>query len=67
MKYGSILGLLASKVLLLFELVPPPEMLPLTPSESGTKPRWPLTSVGSSIKMKGANTMLSKKHCRAEV
>lgn len=29
---------------------------------SGVRPRCPLTSKGSSMKMNGANTMLSKKH-----
>lgn len=31
---------------------------------STVRPRWPLTSKGSSMKMKGAKTMLSKKHCK---
>lgn len=34
---------------------------------SGNNPGWPLKSPGSSIKMKGAKTMLSKKHCKSRL
>jgi hypothetical protein len=34
---------------------------------SGINPGCPLKSTGSSIKMKGAKTMLSKKHCRSRL
>jgi hypothetical protein len=34
---------------------------------SGINPGWPLKSTGSSIKMKGAKTILSKKHCKSRL
>jgi hypothetical protein len=34
---------------------------------SAINPGWPLKSTGSSIKIKGAKTILSKKHCRSRL
>lgn len=34
---------------------------------SAINPGWPLKSTGSSINMKGAKTILSKKHCKSRL